>query len=126
MTRWGKSTVGPDYLDLSAAFIAALLFWAGIPWVLKMPLGHLIDLVWRWKSWLVYLGAGHESEIGTGPQEGSKEEEVGQQLRCSAGRGNSSSISKHNLRGGGLLTARIGRSISTNRRQRGCLVGLAL
>lgn len=47
-----------DYLDLSAAFIAALLFWAGIPWVLKMPLGHLIDLIWRWKSWLVYLGAG--------------------------------------------------------------------
>ncbi len=47
-----------DYLDLSAAFIAALLFWAGIPWVLKMPLGHLIDLIWRWKGWLVYLGAG--------------------------------------------------------------------
>jgi hypothetical protein len=25
---------------------------------LKMPLGHLVDLVWRWKSLLVYLGAG--------------------------------------------------------------------
>ncbi len=47
-----------EYLDLSAAFIAALGFWAGIPWVLKMPLGHLVDLVWRWKSGLVYLGAG--------------------------------------------------------------------
>jgi len=23
-----------------------------------MPLGHLVDLVWRYKSWLVYLGAG--------------------------------------------------------------------
>ena len=46
-----------DYLGLSAAFLAALGFWAGIPWVLKMPLGHLVDLVWRWKSWLVYLGA---------------------------------------------------------------------
>jgi hypothetical protein len=47
-----------DYLNLSAASLAALLFWAGIPWALKMPLGHLVDLIWRWKSWLVYLGAG--------------------------------------------------------------------
>ncbi len=47
-----------DYLGLSAAFLAALGFWAGIPWALKMPLGHLADLIWRWKSLLVYLGAG--------------------------------------------------------------------
>lgn len=46
-----------DYLGLSAAFLAAIGFWAGIPWVLKMPLGHLVDLIWRWKSLLVYLGA---------------------------------------------------------------------
>jgi hypothetical protein len=47
-----------DYLGLSAAFLAALGFWAGIPWALKMPLGHLVDLIWRWKSGLVFLGAG--------------------------------------------------------------------
>jgi MFS family permease len=47
-----------DYLGLSAAFLAALGFWAGMPWALKMPLGHLVDLMWRWKSWLVFLGAG--------------------------------------------------------------------
>jgi MFS family permease len=47
-----------DYLGLSAAVLAALGFWAGIPWALKMPLGHLVDLIWRWKSWLVFLGAG--------------------------------------------------------------------
>ncbi len=47
-----------DYLGLSAAFLAALGFWAGIPWALKMPLGHLVDLLWRWKAYLVYLGAG--------------------------------------------------------------------
>jgi len=46
-----------DYLGLSAAFLAALGFWAAIPWSLKMPLGHLVDLVWRWKGYLVYLGA---------------------------------------------------------------------
>jgi hypothetical protein len=46
-----------DYLGLSAAFLAALGFWAGIPWALKMPIGHLVDLLWRWKSGLVYLGA---------------------------------------------------------------------
>jgi hypothetical protein len=47
-----------DYLDLSAAFLAALGFWAGVPWALKMPLGHLVDLIWRWKSILVFVGAG--------------------------------------------------------------------
>lgn len=47
-----------DYLGLSAAFLAGLGFWAGIPWALKMPLGHLVDLIWRWKSVLVYVGAG--------------------------------------------------------------------
>jgi hypothetical protein len=47
-----------EYLGLSAAFLAALGFWAGIPFVLKMPIGHLVDLLWRWKSWLVFLGAG--------------------------------------------------------------------
>lgn len=47
-----------EYLGLPASFLAALGFWAGIPWALKMPLGHLVDLIWRWKSGLVYLGAG--------------------------------------------------------------------
>ena len=47
-----------DYLDLSAAFLAALGFWAGVPWALKMPLGHLVDLIWRWKSIMVFIGAG--------------------------------------------------------------------
>ncbi len=47
-----------DHLGLSAEFLAALGFWAGIPWALKMPLGHLVDLIWRWKSVLVFLGAG--------------------------------------------------------------------
>src|SRR6056297_781670 len=47
-----------DYLSLSASFIAGLTFWAGLPWVLKMPLGHLVDLIWRRKATLVILGAG--------------------------------------------------------------------
>jgi hypothetical protein len=46
-----------DYLGLSAAFLAGLAFWAGIPWALKMPLGHSVDLIWRWKAILVYIGA---------------------------------------------------------------------
>jgi len=46
-----------EYLGLSAEFLAALGFWAGIPWALKMPVGHLVDLIWRWKNWLVYFGA---------------------------------------------------------------------
>ncbi len=46
-----------EYLGLSAEFLAALGFWAGLPWALKMPVGHLVDLMWRWKAGLVYLGA---------------------------------------------------------------------
>lgn len=47
-----------ERLGLSAEFLAALGFWMTLPWALKMPLGHLVDLMWRWKSLLVYLGAG--------------------------------------------------------------------
>ena len=46
-----------EQLGLSAAFLAGLGFWAGLPWALKMPLGHLVDLFWRWKAGFVYLGA---------------------------------------------------------------------
>ncbi len=46
-----------DYLDLSAAFLAGLGFWTMLPWALKMPVGHLVDVLWRVKSGLVYLGA---------------------------------------------------------------------
>jgi hypothetical protein len=46
-----------DTLDLSAEFLAALAFWAGIPWAMKMPVGHVVDLIWRWKAALVWLGA---------------------------------------------------------------------
>jgi hypothetical protein len=44
-----------DYLNLSAAFLASLGFWAGIPWVLKMPLGHLVDLIWSKKNYLSFF-----------------------------------------------------------------------
>ena len=47
-----------DYLNLSAAFLAGLGFWAGIPWALKMPLGHLVDLIWNKKNYMVFFGAG--------------------------------------------------------------------
>lgn len=46
-----------EQLGLAAAFLAGLGFWTGLPWALKMPLGHLVDLYWRWKSLFVYLGA---------------------------------------------------------------------
>ncbi len=46
-----------DYLGLSAEFLAALGFWINVPWILKMPIGHLVDLIWRFKAALVFLGA---------------------------------------------------------------------
>jgi len=46
-----------DQLGLSAAFLAGLGFWAGLPWALKMPIGHLVDLFWQRKSFFVYFGA---------------------------------------------------------------------
>src|SRR5437899_10300440 len=47
-----------ERLGLSAEFLAGLGFWAGLPWALKVPLGHLVDLIWRWKAALVFVGAG--------------------------------------------------------------------
>ena len=47
-----------ERLGLSAEFLAALGFWAGLPWALKVPLGHLVDLIWQWKAALVFVGAG--------------------------------------------------------------------
>ena len=46
-----------DFLSLSAAFLASIGFWAGIPWALKMPVGFLIDRYWSLKQYFVYLGA---------------------------------------------------------------------
>ncbi len=46
-----------DYLGLSAEFLASLGFWAMLPWAMKMPIGHLVDLFWRHKTKLIYLGA---------------------------------------------------------------------
>ncbi len=45
-----------EYLGLSAEFLAALGFWTMLPWTLKMPVGHLVDLCWQHKNKLVYLG----------------------------------------------------------------------
>ncbi len=47
-----------ERLGLSAEFLAGLAFWAGLPWALKVPLGHFVDLVWRWKATMVFVGAG--------------------------------------------------------------------
>jgi len=44
-----------DYLGLSAEFLASLGFWAMLPWAMKMPIGHLVDLFWRHKTKLIYL-----------------------------------------------------------------------
>ncbi len=46
-----------EELGLSAEFLAGLGFWVGLPWALKMPLGHLVDLFWRHKALFVYVGA---------------------------------------------------------------------
>ena len=46
-----------EQLGLSAEFLAGLAFWAGLPWALKMPLGHLVDLFWSRKAGFVYFGA---------------------------------------------------------------------
>jgi len=47
-----------DVLTLTAVGLASLGFWAGLPWALKMPIGHMVDLHWSHKSVFVYIGAG--------------------------------------------------------------------
>jgi hypothetical protein len=46
-----------EKLGLTPALLASLGFWAGLPWAMKMPLGHLVDVFWRWKALFVYIGA---------------------------------------------------------------------
>lgn len=46
-----------EFLGLSAAFLAGLAFWIGLPWAFKMPLGHLVDLLWHRKAIFIYIGA---------------------------------------------------------------------
>jgi len=46
-----------ENLGLSVAMLASLGFWAGLPWAMKMPLGHLVDRFWHRKALFVYLGA---------------------------------------------------------------------
>lgn len=46
-----------DFLGLSAEFLASLGFWAMMPWTLKMPIGHMVDLLWRHKAKLIFFGA---------------------------------------------------------------------
>jgi hypothetical protein len=46
-----------EKLGLSAAMLASLGFWAGLPWAMKMPVGHLVDRFWHRKALFVYLGA---------------------------------------------------------------------
>lgn len=46
-----------DYLSLSSAMLASLSFWIAIPWSLKMVFGHLVDLFWRAKTYILLSGA---------------------------------------------------------------------
>jgi hypothetical protein len=46
-----------ENLGLSVAMLTSLGFWAGLPWAMKMPLGHLVDRFWHRKALFVYLGA---------------------------------------------------------------------
>jgi len=46
-----------ETLGLSAEFLAALGFWVVLPYTVKMLVGHVVDLVWRWKEALVFFGA---------------------------------------------------------------------
>ena len=41
-----------ENLGLNPAFLASLGFWAGLPWAMNMPFGHLVDLFWQRKSFL--------------------------------------------------------------------------
>lgn len=47
-----------ESLTITVVGLASLGFWAGLPWCLKMPIGHLVDLHWKHKSVFVYIGAG--------------------------------------------------------------------
>ena len=57
LTAVAGTFVIKDQLGLGPEALAAVGFWAGIPWALKMPMGHIVDIYWKYKGWLVVLGA---------------------------------------------------------------------
>jgi hypothetical protein len=46
-----------DFLPLSALDLATIGFWAALPWMLKAPLGNLVDRQWGWRFAYVAAGA---------------------------------------------------------------------
>ena len=46
-----------ERFGFEADFLVSLSFWAVLPWALKIPVGHLIDIFWKWRA-LVIVGAG--------------------------------------------------------------------
>jgi hypothetical protein len=57
LTTLAGTFVVKEHLALSAKFLAALGFWVALPWALKIPTGHLVDLLWKFRSVLVFFGA---------------------------------------------------------------------
>jgi hypothetical protein len=46
-----------ERLSLSAEFLAGVSFWVGLPWALKVPIGHFVDIFWRFKGLLICFGS---------------------------------------------------------------------
>lgn len=47
-----------ECFGFSTVYLTGIAFWAGIPWVLKMPIGHLVDVYWRWRFAFIVVGGG--------------------------------------------------------------------
>ena len=53
-----ETFVVKEKFGFDAAFLASLAFWAGLPWTLKIPVGHAVDLFWEKRGWIVGCAAG--------------------------------------------------------------------
>lgn len=48
-----ETFVVKEKFGFDAAFLASLAFWAGLPWTLKIPVGHAVDMFWDKRGWIV-------------------------------------------------------------------------
>lgn len=57
ITGVASSFIVKNYLDLSAATLATIGFWAGLPWALKVPAGQFVDRFYHLKEWVLLAGS---------------------------------------------------------------------
>lgn len=47
-----------EKFGFDAEFLITVGFWAGLPWTIKISVGHIVDLFWKYRGWVIVFAAG--------------------------------------------------------------------